>query len=151
MRNLGTTVMANVTVLDVGCGGRVCIDGAISNEATGTLTLTNGTVSDNAVGIFNLGTMDVTNTTLSGNALAAIWNGGVMTISQCAVSGAIWFASPYTEAGIATVTNTSVEGECILEGWDKTGEITSNGNNIESPGDTRGFDQPSDQVNVGSP
>ena len=37
-----------------------------------------------------------------------------------------------------------VDGDCFDDG----GVITSNGYNIESPGDTCGFDQPTDQVDV---
>jgi hypothetical protein len=39
-----------------------------------------------------------------------------------------------------TLTNTLVDGEC--------GGATSGGGNLESPGDTCGFDQPTDLVNV---
>jgi hypothetical protein len=39
------------------------------------------------------------------------------------------------------VTNSVVDGDC-------EGPPTSNGYNIESPGDTCGFDQPTDQINV---
>jgi hypothetical protein len=42
----------------------------------------------------------------------------------------------------ATVANSLIDGRC------GTGDITSNGYNIESPGNTCGFDQGTDQVNV---
>jgi hypothetical protein len=42
-----------------------------------------------------------------------------------------------------TLTNSVVDGDC-----DAGGPIVSNGHNIESPGDTCGFDQGTDQVDV---
>jgi hypothetical protein len=39
-----------------------------------------------------------------------------------------------------TLTNTLVDDDCL--------DVVSGGGNLESPGDTCGFDQPTDQVNV---
>jgi hypothetical protein len=46
-------------------------------------------------------------------------------------------------SGRARLNSSLVDGDC--HDFDP---VTSNGHNIESPGDTCGFDQPSDQVNV---
>jgi len=43
--------------------------------------------------------------------------------------------------GTMTLANSVIESDC-------EGSATSNGYNIESPGDTCGFEQPTDQVNV---
>ena len=42
-----------------------------------------------------------------------------------------------------TLTNSVIDGDCIYPSL-----ITSTGYTIESPGDTCGFDQPTDQVNA---
>jgi hypothetical protein len=93
------------------------------------MTLTNSTVSGNervgrdhlGGGILNEGTMTITNSTVSGNEADSgdgIYNRGTLTL-----------------------TNTLVNNDCA-------GITASGGGNIESPGDTCGFDQPTDQVNV---
>jgi len=145
VRNSGTVRMTSVVVSDVICGGKVCIDGAIRNEAIGTLVLTNSTVSRNEVGIFNEGSMTVTNTTVSQNESAAIWDGGTMILIHSTISGKIWLSSPYTAPGTVTLTSSLVNGHCV---WFSGGETISGGGNLESPGNTCAFDQPTDQVNV---
>jgi len=57
---------------------------------------------------------------VSGNGLSGIYNGGTMTL-----------------------TNSLVDGDCGGVGF-----LASNGYNIESPGNTCGFDQPTDQAEV---
>jgi hypothetical protein len=92
----------------------------------GTLTLTNSTVSACTAGfgggIFNTGTLTLANSTVSEDG--ATDTGGI------------------ANAGTLTLTNSLVDGDCIFD------PVTSNGYNIESPGDTCGFDQPTDQVSV---
>ena len=51
----------------------------------------------------------------------------------------------YNFAGAATVTNTLVDGDCAA---DFVAPTTSNGYNIESPGDTCSFDRLTDQVDI---
>jgi hypothetical protein len=143
-------------------------------ENAGTLTLTDVTVSDNEEeqGIFNFGgTLIMTNCTVSGNMDGGgITGGGILTMTNCTVSGN---AGPRPEGGgiavggsvtlsnctvsgntgrdivfrggTLTMMNTLVDGFCAEE---IATEVTSNGYNIESPGDTCGFDQSTDQVNV---
>jgi predicted outer membrane repeat protein len=99
--------------------------GGISNS--GTLTLTNSTVSGNTAddrggGIYNVWTLTLVNSTLSGNT---------------APEG----AGIHNEFGrTLTATNNAVDNECYIDG----GVTTSRGYNIESPGDTCGFDQSTD-------
>jgi hypothetical protein len=66
----------------------------------------------------------------------------VLTVTNCTVSGnAAGVAGDAFFAAAATLTNSIVDGEC-------DGPLTSNGYNIESPGNTCGFDQTGDQVSV---
>jgi hypothetical protein len=67
-------------------------------------------------------------------------------MTNCTVSGNI--SDEQKGSAVATVasrtimlSNTLIDGDC-------QGPLTSNGHNIESPGNTCGFDQPTDQVNV---
>jgi hypothetical protein len=123
-----------------------------------TLTLTDSTVSGNSAGfsgggIYNGGlgeaTLTATNSTVSENTAAQ--GGGIMaegraTLSNCTVSrnqapdlgGALY--TPSYEL-LVTLRNTIIDGNC-------EGNSLSNGYNIESLGDTCGFDQSTDQVGV---
>jgi hypothetical protein len=114
--------------------------GGIGNQGTpsATLTLINSTVSGNTAtnrggGIVNLRSATLTNSTISGNDATI----GDAISSQGAGS---------SEPAIITIRNTVIEGECNL----LSSLVSSNGYNIESPGDTCGFDQPADQANVGA-
>ncbi|MEJ2239377.1 MAG: choice-of-anchor Q domain-containing protein, partial [Gemmatimonadales bacterium] len=105
--------------------------GGIDNRKT--LLLINSTVSENEAegiggGIYNqYGHVGrYTNSTISGN--------------RALRGGAIYNNS----GGTLTVTNTLVNGVCN----EPYGAVVSNGYNVESPGDTCGFDQETDQVNV---
>jgi hypothetical protein len=130
--------------------------GGITNG--GTLTMANCTVSGNDAwgggGIFNYGTMTVTNCTVSGNDAinrgGAIVNSGTMTI----ISSTVAENTTEEEAdvingdeGTLTIRNSLIDGDC---GVFPPGapEVISAGYNIESPGDTCGFDQEGDQVDV---
>ena len=152
--NLGTLTMTNTTV----SGNSAWLGGGIEND--GTLTLTNSTVSGNDAeegggGIFNWGTLTLTNSTVSGNrslwvGAAGIDNHGTLTLTNTTVSANV--ASNlgpgiYNEMGTLTIASSTVSGNT---GWDGNcaGDVTSLGYNIESPGDTCGFDQGTDQVGV---
>ena len=88
------------------------------------LTVINSTVSGNTgdAQIFNQGSVALINSTVSGNSGVGLDNNGPTL----------------------TVTNSLVDGDCA-------GDVTSNGYNIESPGDTCGFDQTGDQPSVPDP
>jgi hypothetical protein len=103
--------------------------GGIGNDRDASLTVSSSTVSGNtaeffAGSIFNDGAMTITNSTVSGDTTEFL-EGGILN------------------AGMLTVTNSLVASDCS----DDAG-ITSNGYNIESPGNTCGFDQQGDRVNV---
>jgi hypothetical protein len=150
MDNQGNLTLKDVSVTDNQCrGGKVCTDGAINNN--GTMTVTNCTVSGNAVGLAGAinnsgdGEMTVTNTTVSGNegGFGAISNEGTMAVLSSTLSGNDENQAIQTDEanGSLIMISTVVVGGCV-------GTITSNGYNIESPGDTCGFDHGTDLVNI---
>jgi hypothetical protein len=110
------------------------IDNDVDTYYTGRwLTMTHSTVSGNtaalaAGGIYNFGPLTVVASTLSQNTSdtgrPSIFNGGALTL-----------------------TNSLVNDDCELN-VSAYASITSTGYTIESPGDTCGLDQPTDQVNV---
>jgi hypothetical protein len=124
-------------------------DGVVSQG--GILTILNSTVSDNSrnvVSFLGPAALTVVNSTISGGEVG-ISNLGQMTIrnSTIASEGQAFVTSdgdddPPPEA---TFANTIVAGGC--EG-DVANHVTSNGYNIESPGNTCGFDQVGDQASV---
>jgi hypothetical protein len=128
-------------------------------ENSGIMTIANTTISGNGWtlgdggGIFNYGALTVTNSTVSGNMAsigAGIYNsGGTLMLMSTTVSGNAATAQRgsihnSSSGGTITVTNSLIDGDCATYG----APITSSGHNIESPGNTCGFDQPSDQVDV---
>jgi len=145
--------------------------GGINNAHAGTLTLTNSTVSANAtVGIFNTGgPLTVTNSTVSDNAFGGIFSdGGPLTLTNSTVSGNGWSVNPYSgifnSSSTVTLTNCTLSGNrrsvrnltgtvtissSILSGPDNCPrDVTSNGYNIESPGNSCGFNEAGDQSGV---
>ena len=117
----GTVVLINSTVSGneaVGMGGGI----EVANE----LIMTNSTVSGNtanesAGGVFaDFGTLTLVNSTIAGNSSV-----------DATIRGGDW-----------TVSGTLIAGDCSYV------RMSSGGHNIESEGDTCGFDQPTDQVNV---
>ena len=146
------------------CGGDPCAAGragGIWNGGEGTLTLVSTTVSGNTAdsggGIFQSGaTLMLTNSTVSGNTASeggGIYNdgSGPATLTNSTVSensagsgSAILLSAVGPFASIIT-TATLIDGACTQQGevtW------TSGGYNIESPGNTCGFDQTGDQSGV---
>ena len=129
----------------------------------GAAQLTNTTVTDNRVesfgiesgggGIMNFLYADLTllNSTVSGNHAidngGGIANSGIATLLHCTVSGNDGGAIQHAPYGgppeSMMIANSIVEGTCS-----SADGIVSAGHNLESPGDTCGFDVPSDQVSV---
>jgi hypothetical protein len=150
IENAGTLTLADVTVSDNEEG--------IFNFG-GTLTMTNCTVSGNtgtrpgSGGIIGGGTLTMTNCTVSGNTGPRSEGGGIafdgtLTMMNCTVSGNTagnTSGDIVFRGGTATISNTVVDGACVEE---RATVVTSNGYNIESTGDTCGFDQTGDQVNI---
>jgi hypothetical protein len=113
----------------------------------GTMTVTNSTVSGEW-GIRNFeGTMTVTNSTVSGDYAIKNDLDATMTLTNCTVSGDIHALASATTTSVIEMTATLLEGACTREGNGVTIRA-SNGHNIESPGNTCGFDQEGDQVDV---
>jgi hypothetical protein len=133
------------------------------------LTMINSTVSGNDVGMVVSGELRVINSTVSANngefcsggtSMSLCLGGGIVfqngeaTVTSSTVSdnGGDEYASIYVgflEPGPTnmTLTNTLVDGDCSVVGDESS--ITSGGHNIESPGDTCGFDTNlGDQVEV---
>ena len=154
-------VAAELRGLTVGCGG--------VSVGFASLTVTDSNVIESpGRGISSIGgLLEVINTTVSRSGGDGIGNGGTMTTTSTTVSqNGGWGISTVVNrigcsetvitnsvvsgnelgaianCGEVTMTNTVIEGHCA---WD--GAFQSEGGNIESPGDTCGFDQPSDQVN----
>ena len=122
----------------------------------GTLTLTNSTVSGNTGdyggGIVNGGTLTLIHSTVSGNTAkfpgGGIYNGGTAMLTNSTVSGnTADSGGGIYNGGTLTLTSTLVDGDCELSA-NPPSSITSNGYNIESPGNTCGFDQIGDQSSV---
>ena len=113
---------------------------------SGTMVMTNSTVSGNSRnGITNFGTLTVTNSTVSGNSeTGVISNGTTMAMTNCTVSGNSG-GSIAANGGTSTLTGTIVDGDCTSTSPDT---LVSYGYNIESPGNTCGFDQTGDQSGV---
>ena len=150
-----TTVSRSSATCSSSCIGGLGIGGGILNGLEDArLTLVNSTVSGNTAsfdgaGVWNSGTMTVTNSTVSGNSttrsgVGGIYNSGMTVVVNSTVSGSNR-GGEIGNSGTMTVKNSLVQGGCsdgvILN-------LASTGYNIESPGDTCGFDQSTDQPNV---
>jgi hypothetical protein len=69
--------------------------GAVYNSASGTLTVTNSTLTDNSAflggGVRNDGTLTLTNSTLAGNSAdfdgGGVWNGKTLTLHRTLIAG----------------------------------------------------------------
>jgi hypothetical protein len=168
-----TASISGLTIAD----GFGYIGGGIYN--TGTLTLSNTTLSGNYAnyfwgydgfggGIYNAGTLTVSNSTLSGNEAGVhtsnsggvgggIYNAGTLTLSNSTLSDN--YASGgcggiYNEdGGTATVGNTIVAGNSSPAVPDVSGAFSSLGYNLIGVGDgATGFTGAGDQVGtIGSP
>ena len=110
------------------------IDGNSASIATG------------AIWIHGLGTLDMTNSTVTGNDApvnSGIHVQGAATFTHNTVAGNLGSSSITVNGATATYTGNVVEGFC-------SGPATriSQGGNVESPGNTCTFNDPSDQVLV---
>jgi hypothetical protein len=143
--NAGTLTLADVTVRGSQGNGW-----GIGNA--GALTLTNSTVSENAVlGLENIGEATLTNCTVSGNGETGIENTGrTMTLTNCTITGNGGAALSGGEFEMVTLGGTIIDGTCL-------GLMISAGYNIESPGGSCGFDErhgdqlrvPTEQLKLG--
>jgi hypothetical protein len=146
--------------------------GGIHNDRSGRLTLRNSTVASNSPqmdgdasvggGISNDGEMIIVNSTISENEAASENNSGAGILND----GRLWLVnstisgnrSQFGEDAIEVewtyasrpephmeIAGTLIGGKCTYKG---SATFVSHGYNIESPGDTCGFDQPTDQAGI---
>ncbi|MBW1755919.1 MAG: right-handed parallel beta-helix repeat-containing protein [Deltaproteobacteria bacterium] len=149
--NLVDSTVSNNTAAQ---GGGMYIVGADEFKLD-PATAVNSTVSGNAAstaggGIYNdiAAQLILTQTTVSDNgapSASAIFNNGTEPRSQNEASTAPRSHPGPSGPGVITVSRSVISGECATQ---NPAEWHSNGYNIESPGDTCGFDQGTDQVNV---
>jgi predicted outer membrane repeat protein len=149
--NVGTLTVTDSTISDNLSAYHA---GGISSRG-GTLTVTNSTISGNysshSGGGIEGGTVSLTNSTVSGNTAESKGGGissegSIVLVSSTVVDNTSPFISGIVtfNEGTLTATSTIIEGDCATEKV-----VTSGGYNIESPGDTCGFDPDgTDQVDV---
>jgi hypothetical protein len=164
--NLATLTLTNSTVFDNAGHGVENNSGAVTilnstvsanrlnvwNEKGGTLTVINSTISDGQVpgddspagGIQGSGHLTMVNSTVSGNAGRGVSIESTATLTSCTISGNDGAVLGIYPDGMVTFTNTVIDGRCDQGG----GIATSNGYNIESPGNTCRFIEEGDQVSI---
>jgi len=167
--NDGTLVLMNSTVSGNGAGDG--FGGGVHNG--GTLTMTNTTVSGNRAwidgfggvggGICNAGEMTIINSTVSENSAAGLMRvsgGGILSygrisLANTTISGntADYADAIQTYDAYVEIAYTLIDGECDSRvAAEPNLTWVSLGYNIESPGDTCGFDPDgTDQVDVPDP
>jgi hypothetical protein len=149
--NFETMSLIDSTVSDNDSGQS---GGGIANEA-GVVQVTSSTLSANTAAaaggsLFNPAgaAADLLNTTVSGNTAdtgGGIYNGGELTLASSTMAGnAAATAGAIYDPGTSNATqrwiaNSLIEGDCGGEPFD------SGGYNVESPADTCGFEQATDQ------
>jgi hypothetical protein len=140
---------ATSTTLESNAGG------GIHNRGSGTIT--KSTVSGNTgAGVYSQvnppSGLTMTNSTVSGNTGNGIRNhSGALMLTNSTVSGSISAGSGGDEVSSVMATGTLVDGACTtVAGGVGVAAWTSFGYNVESRGDTCGFDEKGDQVNVTS-
>jgi hypothetical protein len=117
-------------------------------DSVGVLELIRTTVADNqGEGVISEGPILIINSTVSGNRRGIEFGPlrveGPVTMKSTTVVRNSEAAIVISLASQVTLSNSLVEGACVIEG-----ELVSNGYNIESPGNTCGFDQTGDLVNI---
>jgi hypothetical protein len=103
VNNSGTVNITNSTVSNSGDG--------IDNSG-GTLRITNSTISNTFTGLSNSsGKVTITNSTISGNSVTGLSNGGTMTITNSTISGNSNSSegdAGLSNSGTASITNSTV-------------------------------------------
>jgi len=142
----GCTISSNYAHISA-CPNDGIAGGGMYNAATGIATISNSTLSGNTAdgsggGIDNDGVLTITGSTVSANSSepvggGAIGNQGIATVTNSTVSGNL--GGGIQTAGTLTIANSLVDGDCSGD------PVTSLGYNIESPGNTCGFDRGTDQ------
>ena len=148
--NAGTLTLTNSTVAGNSGSG---ITTSANRVGCSTTTIVGSTISENqGAGLSNCGELTITNSTISQNNDDGIINYGVgaLTVANSTVTGGIHVESndhPQDPQKVIVATATVLQGACTQSGDNVT--WTSNGHNIESPGNTCGLDEAKgDQVNI---
>jgi hypothetical protein len=162
--NRGTLTLTDSTVMsrcsDEPWGVLVCANGIVN---WGTLTLINSTVISGDLNTYGAavrtaGNLEVLNSTLAGPLVIGITYACDSRICNCAYDGevSLWASTIVgavefhcTGGPPGVIANSLVQGTCYVDNYRYPAEPWASGSyNIESPGDTCGFDQSTDQVNV---
>ncbi len=141
-QTVATVTVVGSTFSDNSSDAAASDGGAISNDASGSMTLSNSTISENSAvgdggGIRNGGTLTISNSTLSGNTASAgggggINNAGILRLLSTIVAGN---SDSVGDADVkGTVQSTSTHN-LIGDGQGTTGITNgSNGNQIGASG-----------------
>jgi hypothetical protein len=146
VRGSGIQIDGALTLIDSTVSESGVIEGVL-------LTIVNSTISGTGRGIVSNEQLVLINSTVSGNGdsdlgpedASGIYVGGDATLINSTVSGNHDAPDIYVD-GTLTMRNSIIDGVCSVGGV--AGSIVSSGYNLESPGDTCGFDAPTDLVNV---
>ncbi len=138
-----STVSVNVATSG---GGGICSSVMLTVSESAVF----GNLAERAGGVENSGTLILSNSTVSGNTSNAtgggLWNSGVGTVTNSTLSAnaAGSDGGAIHSVGALVIENSLVDGDCKGD----VDAISSRGYNIESGGDTCGFDHETDQVGV---
>jgi len=153
------TIVDSTIVRNTATAGTLGDPGGGGIRNASNMWLINSTVSENATDEFGQGAgianvltarLWMTNSTVSGNLGSGIDNNAArVTLISATVFGnsGELFQGIHQDQGFMTFRDTLIADPCTGR---RTNEWTSEGGNVESPGDTCGFDRPTDQVNVGA-
>jgi CSLREA domain-containing protein len=145
------------TIIDSSVTNNTGGGGGISNVSN--LIVIRSTVSRNErMGIGGIGLIEILNSTISGNDAGSLTGGGVsinldgslvinnstITENQASYGSGI-FVQPNA---LAQIQNTIIAGNTGSPDCYVSGTVLSTGGNIEGPGSSCGFTEPTDQVNV---
>ena len=147
-----------------GNGTLTMVDSAVVGTSgifnLGTLAIFGSEISENtSPAIFNVGTAALVDTTISSNSanssgvVSGINNAfGSSTLINCTVVGDPFNSVIEAPGGSIDITNTVIAGRVFSvdgpQGGCEGANVISGGGNIESPGDTCSFNDPTDMVNV---
>jgi hypothetical protein len=153
--NGGSLTVTRSTIRDNGPGPG--IEGSAGVFNMGDLTIEESAIIGNSLGLALCGNSSarVVNSTVSNSEEVAVLGVGSATLVASTIVGATAIAAssssfigtfigaicPTDDDSRITLRSTTISGDC-------TTETASNGYNIESDGDTCGFDHPTDQVDV---
>ena len=141
VRNEGRLTMVRTLVRNQGLT-------AILNAPTAELRMIQSLVTASGVGIYDGATVLINSTvSWNGTAFGSGSDAATLTLVHSTIGENHRFGYARRPT-VVTVANSLVVGDCLFD--DVTPEFVSKGYNLESEGDTCGFDQPTDQVGVSS-